>query len=289
MASLQSEKGSHTGLPLQQHTHTDYADYLHLDTLLSAQQPLSEHPDELHFIVVHQVHELWFKLALQLMERTRDAIRQDQMVEGVRLINQTTEIFRNLRATVEHLHTLPPASFHAFRKLLAPGSGMQSYQFRAIELLAGRREERFLKWVRNTLGDPSRWEGIKHRLEEPTLIDALEGAMRRHGAQDVAAIYEHADQYPELYALVDALSALEHQIVTWRHSHVQLIERTIGKGTPGTGGTTHDYLQAMLNVRLFPALWEARNELSRRIEDAGQAPSYRPKEGVEKLIREDEG
>jgi tryptophan 2,3-dioxygenase len=246
---------------------TDYADYLHLDTLLATQQPLSDHPDELHFIIVHQVHELWFKLAIHHLERARDALLADSIFEAVRLINQVGAIFTNARAAVEHLHTLPPASFHVFRVMLAPGSGMQSYQFREIELLAGRRDERFLKWVGNTLGKPEHWQSIKGRLEQTSLIEAFEALLQRHQIPDVASLYEHADQHHDLFMLADSLSTMEHLIVSWRQSHVQLIERTIGKGTQGTGGTMHDYLQAMLNVRLFTSLWEARDELSRRVDE----------------------
>jgi len=246
---------------------TDYADYLHLDELLSAQHQLSEHPDELHFIIVHQVHELWFKLAVRHLERARAAMQSNNLFEAVRLINQVGAIFSNLRYTVEHLHSLPPQSFHYFRRLLAPGSGMQSFQFREIELLAGRRDERFLKWVRNTLGEPHRWDAIKGRLQETSLAEAFDHLLERRGVRDVSVIYEYPEKHPDLYALADALSVLDHLIVSWRQSHVQLIERTIGAGTTGTGGTTHDYLQAMLQIRLFPKLWEARNQLSQRVEE----------------------
>lgn len=248
----------------------DYADYLHLDTLLSAQHPISGHPDELHFIIIHQIHELWFKLAIYHLARMRDALQQDKLADAVRLCNQVTEIFRNLRATVEHLQSLPPASFHVFRMMLAPGSGMQSYQFREIELIAGRRDERFVKWMKNTLGQPEHWEAIKGRLDEPSLVEVFDELLSRHNVPDIATIYERTADYPELYAIADALSALDHAIVSWRQSHVQLIERTIGAGTTGTGGTTHDYLQAMLQVRLFPKLWEARSELARRVEERHQ-------------------
>src|SRR5436853_4759683 len=102
-------------------TFTDYATYLDLDTLLSAQHPLSDHPDEMHFIIVHQVHELWFKLAITHIERARDVLQSDNLLEAIRLIGQIGSIFTNLRHTAEHLHSLPPASFHVFRMLLAPG------------------------------------------------------------------------------------------------------------------------------------------------------------------------
>ena len=223
---------------------TNYADYLQLPTLLDAQTPLSENPDELHFIIVHQVHELWFKLALHHLERARDTLQQDNFLEGKRLIDQVTAIFENARTTVEHLHSLPPMAFHQFRELLAPGSGMQSFQFREIEFLAGLRDSQHVKWVQRQLAK-----------------DLVE----RHKVSDIAEIYANPDDYPALYQLCDALSELDHRVLLWRHSHIQLVERTIGAGVTGTGGTTHDYLLATMKKPFFPELWEARNVLTRRI------------------------
>lgn len=254
-------------MPASEPGQTFYADYLDLDTLLAAQHPLSDHPDELHFIIVHQVHELWFKLATHQMRQARIAIQDDLILEAVRRLGQIAATFRSLCAAVEHLHTLPPASFHVFRMMLAPGSGMQSFQFREIEVMAGRRDERYLKWVRNTVSEEDHWLRIKARLDEPSLMDAFEALLAARSVPDAAAVYERMDALPDLHALADALSALDHAIVTWRSSHIQLIERTIGAGTTGTGGMQHDYLQQMVQVRLFPALWEARNELSRRVEE----------------------
>ncbi len=249
---------------------TYYAEYLDLSTLLAAQHPLTDHPDELHFIVVHQVHELWFRLALHHLERARRALLEEVVLEAVRLLEQVTGIFRSTLAAIEHLQSLPPASFHVFRAMLSPASGMQSYQFREIEVLAGRRDERYLKWARSTLAEDSHRALLDARLAEPSLLEAAEGLLTRRGMPDIAAIYAAgmAGQ-PDLYVLCEALSALDHAIAAWRQAHILLIERTIGERTTGTGGTSHDYLQAMAQVRLFPALWEARNELSRRIDAGG--------------------
>jgi tryptophan 2,3-dioxygenase len=249
---------------------TFYAEYLRLDDLLATQQRLSDHPDELQFIIVHQVHELWFKLALHQLTRARDALQTDNILDAVRLLSQVADIFRNLRAATEQLHSLPPMAFHAFRKFLAAGSGMQSFQFREIEFLLGNREAKYVERVRTVLADDHHLESIMVRLSEPSLAEVFEGTVARHDIPDLASLYAHPEDRPEVYALVDTLSVLEHQIVLWRLAHIQLVERTIGMETIGTGGTTHDYLQRMAQTRFFPALWEARNELSRRV-DAGEA------------------
>ncbi len=246
---------------------THYADYLRLDDLLATQQPLSDHPDELHFIVVHQVHELWFKLALHHLERATQAVAADDLIEAVRLIDQVTGIFDNLKGAVEHLQTLPPISFLAFRRLLAPGSGLQSYQFREIEFLLGARDPAHVQLVERVLTRDQHWQQVKRRLDKPSLAEELDRALARHGFVSLVELYAAPTEHPKLYTLCEALSVLEQHIMRWRFSHIQLVERTIGAATVGTGGTTHDYLTATLKLKLFPALWEARNELSRRAED----------------------
>jgi tryptophan 2,3-dioxygenase len=248
-----------------------YAEYLMLDDLLAAQHLRSDQPDELQFIIVHQVHELWFKLALRQLERARDALRADAILEAARLFGQVIEVFRNLRGAAEQLQSLPPMAFHTFRKFLATGSGMQSFQFRQIEFLLGNRDPKFVAWVRNLFAGDDHLEQIMARLAEPSVADALGEVLPRHDISDFAALYAHPERCPEIYALADTLSALEHQVILWRLAHIQLVERTIGAGTVGTGGTTHDYLQKAAQARFFPELWAARDELSRRV-DAGQVP-----------------
>lgn len=239
-----------------------YNEYLKLDELLTAQQPVSQHPDELHFIVVHQVHELWFKLALHHLERARTAMQEDDLLEAARLVQQVVGIFENLRQTALHLHTLPPPAFHRFRQMLAPGSGLQSYQFREIEFLGGARDPRHVAWVKRQLESSHQWERVHHRLEEPSLAEVFDEVLARHHIPEVAHIYAEPHQYTMIYTLADALSELDHQIQAWRYAHIQLVQRTIGTGTVGTGGTTHDYLLATLKVHLFPALWAARDRLT---------------------------
>lgn len=246
---------------------TDYADYLKLDSVLNAQQPLSDHPDELHFIIIHQIHELWFRLAIYHLERVRAAMQTDQLIEAVRLLAQVSAIFDNIRLTTEHLHTLPPVAFHHFRQRLAPGSGMQSYQWREIEFLCGEHDPKRVEWVRRQLAKEEHWQRVLKRVGEPSLVVVFDDLLARYGINNVATIYAHPGQYPDLYALCEALSVFEQRVVGWRFSHIQLVERTIGAGAVGTGGTTHDYLQDMLQTRFFPKLWEARNMLTEQVNE----------------------
>ncbi len=251
-------------MPHSDHKGLNYAEYLRLEDILGAQQMQSDEPDELQFIIIHQVHELWFKLALSYLERARDALHEGRIAEAVRLLGQVTLVFNNALATVEQLHTLPPAAFQRFRSLLAPGSGLQSYQFREIELLCGLREEQYVSWIRRQLGKAGYWDRIAFRLDEPSLYDAFLALLAGHGIEHVVDLYADPDGHPDLYLLIEALSALEHRILAWRYSHIQLVERTIGNQAVGTGGTLNDYLQATLRLRLFPCLWEARAVLTQR-------------------------
>ncbi len=242
----------------------NYAEYLALDALLTAQLPMSEHLDELHFIIIHQVHELWFKLAIHYLERVRDAMDADDILEATRLLTQVAGMFENAQQTTQHLHTLPPMAFHRFRLLLAPGSGLQSYQFREIEFLCGLRDERHVKWVQRVLPTNREYESVWGRLQQPSINEAFRALLERHNI-DAASVYATPEEHPALYQLCDVLSVLDQRIIDWRFAHIQLVERTIGTSVTGTGGTMHDYLRSTLDRRLFPELWEARNILSARV------------------------
>lgn len=247
---------------------TTYADYLKLEDLLTAQAPLTDHPDELHFIVVHQVHELWFKLALHHLSRARESLHAGALPEAIRLLEQVSAIFSNLTAAVEHLQSLPPNAFHRFRRFLAPGSGLQSYQFRAIEFALGMRDPEHITWVQHVLVKQGTWDAVAPVLEQLSLADAFAEQLDQHDVTDLADIYAQPDAYPSLYALCETLSVLDQQMTRWRFSHIQLVERTIGTGAVGTGGTTHDYLAHTLRTRAFPTLWAARDTLTARINQA---------------------
>lgn len=247
---------------------TNYADYLKLDDLLALQKPLSDSPDELHFIAVHQIHELWFKVAIHHLNRAREAVDANQPVEAARLIGQVSEIFENLRLTARHLQSMPPVSFHVFRHLLAPASGMQSFQFREVELIAGRRDEPFLQWVQRTFPRDGDWDRVKRHLATHSLAESFEALLTGRGIPVIATLLEHPEKWPEVYMLADTLAVFDHTVGLWRQTHIHLVERTIGTGTVGTGGKTHDFLQRAAQVQFFPALWDARNELSRRMDSA---------------------
>lgn len=242
-------------------TRKDYHQYLLLDELLEAQQPVSTHPDELEFIIVHQVHELWFKLAINYLERAQEALHFAKVREATHLLGRATSVLKNTVETNRHLHALPPASFSAFRDLLAPGSGLQSFQFREIEFICGLRSEHHIRWIERTAPSDAIYKRIKERLQTPSLRELLHTLLKYHQVESIAEVYTMMDLHRDLYHLCESLSELDHRLLDWRYTHVQLVERTLGTAPVGTGGTTHDYLRKTLESRCFPELWESRNQI----------------------------
>ena len=236
----------------------DYAGYLHLPELLALQHPLStpEHPDELLFSVVHQASELWFKVLRHEMDALITALEAFDTMRAllaVQRINVLTEI---VAQQLTALDTLPPQRFAQFRGYLGASSGSQSAQFRAIEATAGLRDPHFLAAIREH-GDPP--AEVEAALARPTL-QSLVLALLAHHDVPLVSLYMGPDPTP-LFLLVEGLLEFEQRFVRWRFLHVQLVERIIGPGTGGTGGTLGaKYLMRTTNHRFFPELWAVRSQ-----------------------------
>ncbi len=125
----------------------NYWDYLCLDTLLSLQDGLegsegSLIPDELHFIITHQVFELWFKLALAELRHARDhlaapTVPEEKIPYVVHHIRRVNAVISLATSTFAVMETLTPQDFLSFRDKLSPASGFQSFQMRELEMLMG--------------------------------------------------------------------------------------------------------------------------------------------------------
>ncbi len=236
----------------------DYSSYLRVDELLSLQtlQSTPEHPDELLFIVVHQASELWFKVLLHEMDvliaalSTFDTMRA---LLSVQRINVLTEI---VAQQLSALDTLPPQRFAQFRGYLGQSSGSQSSQFRAVEATAGLRDAHFLAAIAEH-GEPP--AAVAAALARPTL-QSLVLALLEHENMSLASLYMGPGPTP-LFLLVEGLLEFEQRFARWRFLHVQLVERIIGPGTGGTGGTLGaKYLSRTVSTKFFPALWAVRSE-----------------------------
>lgn len=232
-----------------------YGSYLKIPELLALQQGLSEAHDELLFITVHQVYELWFKVLLFELEAARDAIAADDVAKPLHLLRRVHVIERLLVEQIEVLETMSPADFLDFRHRLAPASGFQSVQFREVEFLSGLKEPRYLELVEASPDERSR---LQRRLDEPSLADVFGDLLRRRGSPSLPDVLRGDD---DLFELAEALIDHDEAFALWRSRHVLMVERQIG-GKHGTGGSAGaGYLRGTLGKRFFPDLWEARSEL----------------------------
>jgi tryptophan 2,3-dioxygenase len=233
-----------------------YGSYLALDELLALQRPRSspEHPDELLFIVVHQASELWFKVLLHELEALVSQLERGDVLASVFAIKRINALMRIVTAQLSALDTLPPHRFAEFRGYLGTSSGSQSAQFRALEAASGLREPHFVAALAEH-GEPP--ELVRRWLDRPTLQELFDRIVAGEGVT-LEAVYQDPAQSP-LLMLAEGLLEYEQAFALWRFLHVQLVERIIGPGTEGTGGTLGaKYLQRTVSQRFFPKLWEVR-------------------------------
>lgn len=251
----------------EQGARLSYGSYLHLPELLDQQELQSDAHDELLFIVVHQVCELWFKQCLHELGVARDGMLVGRVYEPRRALQRVHSIEQILIEQVVVLETMTPQDFLAFRALLAPASGFQSVQFRELEFLSGARDPGYVERLRQA--SPHERERMEARLAEPSLWDAFLALLAARGfAVDdlesrraslllIAREREHA----ELWELSEALLTHDALATRWRTRHVDMVERQIGT-KPGTGGSSGgEYLRSRLALRYFPELWELRSYL----------------------------
>jgi tryptophan 2,3-dioxygenase len=247
-----------------------YGSYLQLDRLLTAQKCETDPPahDELLFITIHQVYELWFQQLLHEATAAVQAMIDGRLWWAGHLLSRMHVIERVLVAQVDVLETMTPQDFLQFRQQLAPASGFQSVQFREFEFLSGAKDASFVERFRGLTDDER--NRLRQRLEEPTLWDAFLTAMASRGlaAGDDEAVldslrtaaHNRAD-YADIWALAEALLQHDELAAAWRARHVVMVERMIGTKT-GTGGSSGaEYLRSRLPMRFFPLLWELRSRL----------------------------
>jgi tryptophan 2,3-dioxygenase len=225
-------------------------------------------PDELLFITVHQVYELWFKQLLCDLEAARDAMCVGEAWRAKHLLHRVHAVERLMVVQVDILETMAPQDFNVFRPVLGPASGFQSVQYRELEYLSGVRDQRFL--ARHlSLTDAER-ERLLYRLSRPTVWDGYLTLLRDRGmstgsdAEVMASLQVIAAdraRYDDLWQLAEDLLTHDELASVWRSRHVSLVERQIGL-KPGTGGSPGaPYLRARVPLRYYPLLWQLREYL----------------------------
>lgn len=234
-----------------------YASYLRVSELLALQQEPRAH-DELLFVVLHQSHELWFKLLLHELDDAVSLVGHDRFPEAETRLRRMVTVIRQLVAQWDVLGTMTPSGYLAFRHVLEGGSGFQSVQWREVEFASGRKDPSYLDspW----LADAER-SALQLRLDAPSLADVFDAALVRHGVEDVAEVLRGRTDLALLTMLAESLLDYDEAVGHWRHRHVLAVERQIGL-KPGTGGSSGAaYLRGTLTHRFFPSLWEARTLL----------------------------
>jgi tryptophan 2,3-dioxygenase len=247
-----------------------YGSYLQLPRLLSSQRLESDPPahDELLFITIHQVYELWFQQLLHEAETARDAMFAGELWWARHLLARMHVIEGVLVSQIDVLETMTPQDFFVFRQLLAPASGFQSVQFRELEFISGAKDPSFLRRFRGlTEAETAR---LARRLAEPTLWDALLAVLASRGLpagsdDEVRESLRHVASdragYFDVWELAEALVQHDELASAWRSRHVVMVERMIGakSGTGGSSGSA--YLHTRLPLRYYPMLWDLRSDL----------------------------
>jgi tryptophan 2,3-dioxygenase len=261
-------------------TSLSYGQYLHLEKLLSAQQPLSREHNEMLFIIVHQVSELWMRLILHELTAALECIRRDDLGPALKMLARVSRTQTQLLTVWDVLSTMTPFEYSAFRNALGRSSGFQSVQYREIEFLFGNKNAQMLAVHER---DPEAFATLSQALGAPSLYDEVLRLLSRRGydipqdylsrdfsepyqvSKQVAAawlgVYHNADQVWDLYELAERLVDLDHNFQLWRFHHLKTVERIIGykPGTGGTGGVS--YLAKALELKFFPELWQIRTSM----------------------------
>lgn len=273
---LDEEKGIHTDFKEDM----TYGEYLSLDKILTAQNRLSDHHDEMLFITIHQVSEIWMKLILHEMNAAIKLVENDELHTAFKKLARVSKIQAQIISAWDVLSTLTPAEYLEFRDALGKASGFQSWQYRLIEFALGYKSTHILKIYEK---DPVVHEMLETAIKAPSIYDVAIKALARAGfdinpalldrdysevyAGDptVAAawreVYTNTDKYWDLYELAEKLVDIEDWLQQWRFRHMKTVERIIGfkVGTGGSSGV--NYLKQVLDHRFFPELWDLRTEL----------------------------
>jgi len=257
-----------------------YGEYLQLERLLSAQQPLSYEHDEMLFIIIHQASELWMRLFLHELEAVLECVRRDNLEPSFKMLDRIARVQSQLISAWDVLSTMTPSDYAAFRNALGRSSGFQSLQYRLLEFTIGNKNSDVLAVHRR---DPPAFEALTRALRSPSLYDEVLRLLSRRGygipeeyiARDFSepyraskqvagawlAIYHNAEREWDLYELAERLIELDQRFQLWRFHHLKTVERIIGhkRGTGGTSGV--GYLAKALELRFFPELWQVRTSM----------------------------
>lgn len=256
-----------------------YSSYLKLDELLDLQQPHTDPPehDEMLFIIIHQVYELWFKLLLHEVEKINRNLSDGELFRAIATFKRARMIMKTLVAQLDILETMSPMSFMAFRDRLEAASGFQSPQFRELEFTLGFKRSEMIEYH---AGNPSAMARLEAALLRPSVVDHFYDFLEKQGVEVPALVRDKEpsarnapneeiqggvlqlyETRPDVAVLLELMTDFDEGLQEWRYRHVKMVERTIGH-KPGTGGSPGAaFLRASLFNPVFPDLWAIRDRL----------------------------
>lgn len=279
MSAEDNRRELESGIETDLRDRLSYGGYLHLEQLLSAQQPLSQppHHDEMLFIIQHQVAELWMKLVVHELRAAIAHLRVDDLNPCLKILARVKQVQRQLFEQWAVLETLTPSEYLEFRHVLGPSSGFQSLQYRLIEFLLGNKNAAMLAVFAH---DPDQQVVLRAALEAPSLYDEFLAYLARQGhavpraclerdfsqphqrnaelVDVLRRIYEDTEHYWADYHMCEQLVDVEESFQLWRFRHMKTVERIIGyrRGTGGSSGV--GFLKKALDLTFFPELLEVR-------------------------------
>jgi tryptophan 2,3-dioxygenase len=254
-----------------------YTSYLALEEILGAQRPRSDEHDEILFIVVHQVYELWFKQLIHELGYLQRMLEQGNEARASATFKRLLTILKLVVAQLDVIETMTPVQFLAFRERLESASGFQSGQFRELEAILGRRDPGVLQAYHEGSVDRER---VQAALARPSVYDSFLRYLAAKGYAIPGEILERDVTQPPVESegvqralldvyrddsapagLAERMVDFDEGLMEWRYHHVKMVERTIGS-RPGTGGSPGAaYLRETLHRPFFPDLWAVRSEL----------------------------
>ncbi|MEZ4468917.1 MAG: tryptophan 2,3-dioxygenase family protein [bacterium] len=216
------------------HDETEYEQYIRTTPLLRLQKSPEELAchDELAFQIVHQVAELWMKLALEELGLAERHIDADRLEEARTTLFRMWLLVDLLGQNFRVLETMSPKAYFTVRQQLGRGSGQESPGFNRLLDNAGR------------------------------LRSALNRLLRRRGA-DLLALHRDPTTDPALFALTEALVDFDEGFQIFRFRHLALVKRIIGGRTPSLKGAPAELLAHGVQHAFFPELWLVREALFR--------------------------
>jgi tryptophan 2,3-dioxygenase len=258
----------------------NYASYLHLDELLGAQQPLSDHHDEMLFIIVHHTTELWIKLVIHEVRSAMVLIAADQLAPALKRLARVKHVQRQMTDQWSVLATLTPTEYSQFRDRLGKSSGFQSAQYRTLEFLLGNKNPAMVAVFAH---DPLAAKDLDETLHSPSLYDEFLLYLGRRGypipaelldrdwsvphtlntdlVKVFTGVYDDPEHQWDVYETCEELVDIEDTFQTWRFRHLKTVERIIGykRGTGGSTGVA--FLTRALSLTFFPELFAVRTEI----------------------------